>query len=206
MARNLVKCSCWVALFSVAFLKFALLLGTRHGQPDVIAVPISDSELAQGPIGMQSIDRHFIEMMIPHHDGAIAMAELALTSSRRAQIRALAQQIKTSQRAENVQMRRWYRQWFGSDGPTSPIGFGRGMGGMGASLKDLKRSADFDRSFIENMIPHHRMGVIMASHGKANSQHHELRELQALMVNVQSREIEQMEKWYQIWYMMPGKQ
>ena len=79
------------------------------------------------------------------------------------------------------------------------------MGMMGTDVEWLKNAPDFDRAFIEQMIPHHRMGVMMASHGLANSQHQELRELQALMVKVQIREIEQMGKWYQNWYIMPGK-
>ena len=75
--------------------------------------------VAQGcagmPMGMRSADAHFIVMMIPHHKGAIAMADLALQRSRRPELRALTERIRTSQSCENAQMRRWYRQWYGSD-------------------------------------------------------------------------------------------
>jgi uncharacterized protein (DUF305 family) len=71
---------------------------------------------------------------------------------------------------------------------------------MATSLDALKRAPDFDRAFIEQMIPHHRMGVMMASHAEWNTQHPELRELEAAMVRVQSREIEQMAQWYRDWY------
>jgi uncharacterized protein (DUF305 family) len=174
------------------------------------------------PVGSRSADQHFIVMMIPHHDGAIAMAELALTRSKRPEIRALAEQIKTSQTAENAQMRSWYRQWFGSEVPAWPgggrggtdmgmgpgrgmgpgmgMGMGRGMLGMGTSLAALKSAPDFDRTFIEQMISHHRMGVMMASHAEMHTQHRELRDLQAAMVKVQSQEIAQMEQWYLQWY------
>jgi uncharacterized protein (DUF305 family) len=180
-------------------------------------------------MGLQSVDQRFIVMMIPHHDGAIAMAELALTRSKRPEIRALAEQIKTSQREENAQMRRWYLQWFGTDVPAWPagglgqgmgmglgrgrgagwgmgmgpgmgMGMGMGMPGMGTTLEALKSAPDFDRAFIEQMIPHHRMGVMMASHAQWNTQNRELRDLQAEMVKVQSEEIERMEQWYRQWY------
>jgi uncharacterized protein (DUF305 family) len=160
-------------------------------------------------MGLQPADQRFIVMMIPHHDGAIAMAELALTRAQRPQIRALAQQIKTSQTAENAQMRRWYRQWYGADVPTwTAGGMGMGMGigtrmgmpGMTTSLDMLRMAPDFDRAFIEQMIPHHRMGVMMASHAQWNTQHPELRQLEAAMVRVQSQEIEQMARWYRQWY------
>jgi uncharacterized protein (DUF305 family) len=170
--------------------------------------------------GSRSADQHFIVMMIPHHDGAIAMAELALTRSKRPEIRALAQQIKTSQTAENAQMRGWYRQWFGSEVPAwsgggrggtgMGMGPGRGMGpkmgmgggmlGMDTSLAALKSAPDFDRTFIEQMMSHHRMGVMMASHAEWHTQHSELRDLQVSMVKVQSEEIAQMEQWYRQWY------
>jgi uncharacterized protein (DUF305 family) len=50
------------------------------------------------------------------------------------------------------------------------------------------------------MIPHHRMGVMMASHAEWNTQHPQLRELEAAMVRVQSQEIEQIAQWYRQWF------
>jgi uncharacterized protein (DUF305 family) len=157
------------------------------------------------PMGQRSADAHFIAMMIPHHEGAIAMAELALQRSRRAEIRGLAERIRSSQSRENAQMRRWYRQWYGSDVPRwsrAGMGAGSGMGmpGFGTSLEALRTAANFDRAFLEQMIAHHRMGVRMASHAQWGSGHAELRELEAAMVRVQSEEIEQMARWVQQWF------
>jgi len=80
------------------------------------------------PMGQRSADAHFIVMMIPHHQGAIAMSELALTRARRPEIKALAQRIIASQSREITQMRQWYRQWYGSDVPSWGIGAGSGYG------------------------------------------------------------------------------
>jgi uncharacterized protein (DUF305 family) len=77
---------------------------------------------------------------------------------------------------------------------------GQGMPGMATSLDVLKNAPDFDRAFIEQMIPHHRMGVMMASHAQWHTQNQELRDLQSAMVKVQSEEIAQMEQWYRQWY------
>jgi len=163
---------------------------------------------------MGDADQHFIVMMIPHHDGAIAMADLALTRARRPEIKALAGRIKASQTAENLQMRAWYRQWYGQDVPgwKSGAGWGwqGGMGGMmgtggmgmmhgGTNITALRTANDFDRAFLEQMIPHHQMGVMMASMAQINTQHPELRELQQAMVRVQSEEIAQMQQWYLQW-------
>jgi uncharacterized protein (DUF305 family) len=157
------------------------------------------------PMGQRSADAHFIVMMIPHPEGAIARAELALQRSKRPEIQALAEKIRTSQSQENSKMRSWYRQWYGTDVPAWGIGSGHGMGmspgiGMGTSLEALKSAPDFDRAFIEQMIPHHRMGVMMASHAEWNTRRPQLRELEAAMVRVQSQEIEQMAQWYRQWF------
>ena len=168
-------------------------------------------------------DQHFIVMMIPHHDGAIAMADLALTRAHRPEIKALALSIKTSQTRENAQMRAWYKEWFGQEVPDWPaavgwgwqggmagsmgMGIGPGMGmGMhrGTNLNALMTAKDFDRAFIEQMVPHHQMGVMMASMAQAHSQHPQLLQLQQTMVRVQSEEIRTMEQWYRTWY--GGKQ
>ena len=165
----------------------------------------------------RSADAHFIVMMIPHHEVAIAMADLALQRSRRPEIRTLAERIRSSQSRENAQMRRWYRQWYGVDVPAWPgpgwgrgpgmgmgsgmgMGMGWGMPGFGTSLDALRTAPDFDRAFLEQMIAHHRMGVMMASHAQWGSIHPELRELEQAMVRAQSNEIDQMARWYRQWY------
>jgi uncharacterized protein (DUF305 family) len=58
-------------------------------------------------------DRAFLEAMIPHHQSAIAMAELALHHASNAEIQRLAQRIVEAQRAEVAQMETWLAAWYG---------------------------------------------------------------------------------------------
>ena len=44
-----------------------------------------------------TIDAHFIEQMIPHHEDAITMAKLALNRAKRQEVKTLAQDIINSQ-------------------------------------------------------------------------------------------------------------
>ena len=92
-----------------------------HAGPDAVDAPIPAAApgigWGRGTSALRSADAHFIVMMIPHHNGAITMAELGLQRSRRQEIRGLAERIRTSQSQENAQMRRCYRQWYGSDVP-----------------------------------------------------------------------------------------
>ena len=57
-------------------------------------------------------DLRFINMMIPHHQGAIVMAQDALNKSQRPEIKRLAQNIITSQQREIDQMKQWRTQWY----------------------------------------------------------------------------------------------
>lgn len=148
------------------------------------------------------MDAMFIARMIPHHDDAIAMAELALERSERPEIRQLAEDVRRSQTAENAQMSDWYREWYGTDVPEASGGMGM-MGGMMGGMTDLdalQTAEDFDREFLEQMIPHHQMAVMMTRMAGNAGGREELRALTESMRREQTREIQMMEGWYRDWY------
>ncbi|MBV8884918.1 MAG: DUF305 domain-containing protein [Chroococcidiopsidaceae cyanobacterium CP_BM_RX_35] len=64
-----------------------------------------------GPANAQ-YDLRFMNAMIPHHQGAVAMAQDALNKSRRPEIKSLAQRIITAQQREIAQMQQWRQQWY----------------------------------------------------------------------------------------------
>ncbi|MEP0873714.1 DUF305 domain-containing protein [Trichocoleus desertorum AS-A10] len=57
-------------------------------------------------------DLRFINAMIPHHEGAVTMAQDALSKSKRPKIKQLAQDIIKSQEAEIQQMQQWRQAWY----------------------------------------------------------------------------------------------
>src|SRR5687768_8959892 len=61
------------------------------------------------------LDRQFIDMMVPHHQGAVEMAKIAQARAQRTEIKEIAVAIIRSQDREIEQMRDWRRTWFGSD-------------------------------------------------------------------------------------------
>jgi uncharacterized protein (DUF305 family) len=156
-----------------------------------------------GAAGASGMDAMFIEQMIPHHDDAIAMAELALTRAEHPEIRQLAADIKRTQTAENAQMRSWYREWFGASvpdvgGSSSMMG---GMMGSGAiSMADLEVAEPFDKAFIEAMIPHHQTAIMMSRMAGGASGRPEMRGLTSSIIEAQSAEIAKMQAWYEEWY------
>jgi len=67
----------------------------------------------------EPFDRAFIDMMIPHHQGAIQMARMELDMGTDAETRRLAEAIIAAQSKEIEQMNAWRREWYGA---TSPAG------------------------------------------------------------------------------------
>lgn len=67
----------------------------------------------------EDFDRAFIIQMTAHHQGAIQMAEMALRTSKRAEIIELSKNIIAAQNTEIQQMQEWHQTWFGSSIPTT---------------------------------------------------------------------------------------
>jgi uncharacterized protein (DUF305 family) len=169
----------------------------------------------QGGMGMGMMsgeqgDRNFIEMMIPHHDGAVKMADLILKRTKSPELRQLATAIKRDQTHEIGQMKTWYQQWYKTSVPSNPKSGGMGMGMMSgggmanmmtAQVQKLAATTerDSERVFLEEMIPHHKMALMMTSH-IVDSDRPELRTLAKNIMQTQTAEIEQMRQWYNTWY------
>mgnify|MGYP001573672506 CR=1 FL=1 len=156
--------------------------------------------------GVSQIDRHFIEQMLPHHDGAIAMANLALEKAKRPEVKTLAKAIISAQESENQQMKSWYKDWFGREVPRGSAMTGGMMsqGGMHMGgtqdIEALKNAPDFDKAFIEAMIPHHQMAIMMAQMLEAGTVRPEMKQLAQNIISSQTKEIKQMQGWYGSWY------
>jgi len=158
-------------------------------------------------MGGTTAERAFLEQMVPHHADAVAMAELALVRAEHPELRELAETIVRDQTREIEQMDAWYRSWFGvelppeADGAPIPGRWGRVMGMRGhVDLDVLEAAPVFDREFIEQMVPHHQMGVMMARMVLSRTEHPGLEALARSIIATQSGEIEQMTDWYRQWY------
>ncbi|MEQ9354620.1 DUF305 domain-containing protein [Coleofasciculus chthonoplastes] len=73
------------------------------------------------------------------------------------------------------------------------------MNMMAVDLDTLKNAPDFDKAFMEQMIPHQKMAVMMAGM-VLDSNRPEVRNLAQSILQEESAEIEQMRQWYQTWY------
>jgi uncharacterized protein (DUF305 family) len=173
----------------------------------------------------QNFDLMFIDMMIPHHRGAIAMAKVALERGEHQEVRDLARAIVTTQQAEIDQLTAWREAWYPGV-PAMPMdqmsqmmtammaGMPEMMGTPGAGMADMggmmdpqaevqalcNAAGDFDGAFLRMMIPHHQSAVVMATVALQHATHAEVKQLAQVIIDAQQREIAQMEGWLTAWF------
>ena len=70
---------------------------------------------------------------------------------------------------------------------------------MSASLESLK-GGEFERSFLEQMIQHHRGGIDMAKLVNNHTKRRELQQFAEKMISTQEEEITKMTGWLKDWY------
>jgi uncharacterized protein (DUF305 family) len=69
----------------------------------------------------EPFDRAFIDAMVPHHQGAIRMARVALASGEDPDIATLAREIIDAQSEEIDDMNAWRERWYGAPSPAGGV-------------------------------------------------------------------------------------
>ncbi|MFI7638878.1 DUF305 domain-containing protein [Nonomuraea sp. NPDC049400] len=154
---------------------------------------------AQPSATFNDADVMFAQMMIPHHQQAVEMADLADTRASDKEIKDLAAKIKAAQDPEIQTMQGWLTAW-GKPMPSGDMdhGMGHDMPGM-MSEEDMKKLADakgtaFDRQFAQLMIAHHEGAIEMAHTEQSKGSNPEAKELAKTIEAAQQAEVEQMRK------------
>jgi uncharacterized protein (DUF305 family)/predicted small secreted protein len=145
-------------------------------------------------------DKAFIDAMVPHHQGAVEMAEVALQNAEHEEIKQLSRNIISTQQAEIEELKAIKQQEFGTSRVPMEMS-AHEMQMMGMTDPDaLANKNPFDMAFIDAMIPHHQSAIVMAQVALEESDNPEIKELAENIVSAQQREIEQMLQWRQAWY------
>ena len=135
-------------------------------------------------------DLKFAEEMIPHHEQAILMSDIALTNSTSEEVLALARDIKAAQAPEVELMGSW-------QGVRASTHMGHTMDGMlsEAEIQNLRdaEGATFDRLYLEGMIKHHE-GAIKMAQKVLDSKNAEVATLAAAIIDAQEKEIAFMQE------------
>lgn len=195
------------ALIAATVAATVLLAGCGSSSTSSAETPDSQSAGGGAVVATGSdADITFAQLMIPHHEQAVQMADIALQRATSPEVTDLATQIKAAQDPEIQQMRGWLQQWGAPEQMDGVDGMDHGdmdMGGQTAggmmsdedmgALMDAS-GADFDRMWLTMMIAHHEGAIEMAEQVKAQSTNPDVTALADAIVAGQTTEIDTMQQ------------
>ena len=172
---------------------FTAACGSSHNMD---SMDKSESETASygSSADFNDEDVHFLQMMIPHHEQAIEMSDIALDPTIEASdaVKGLATQIKGAQDPEITQMNKWLTD-LGKTEMDSSMDMTGKMDGMltADQLMNLGtlRGAEFDNAWIKAMIGHHEGAIEMATVVIADGTNSQVRVLAEAIIIGQQKEI-----------------
>jgi uncharacterized protein (DUF305 family) len=139
-----------------------------------------------------ALDRAFAAEMIPHHESAIEMAEIAQDRGESAFVRELAADIVNSQADEIETLTAAETRLANAGVERGSLGLPDHMAGMSGDTDSLKTVDRFDEAFLKLMIPDHEGAVAMSKVLLANGQDPDLKAIAQAILVAQEEEISQM--------------
>jgi uncharacterized protein (DUF305 family) len=154
-------------------------------------------------------DQMYIDMMIPHHESVMALAEVALPELRDPRLREIAQAIIDAQGPELQQLQQLRTEWYGSpepapmDGPMMDMMM-EAMPGMGSAEDQMNiMSAEWqvqsfcaadnaDLAFIDQVIAHHQMAIDSSVIAVEKAVHLDLKAIAEQVITAQQAEIDEL--------------
>jgi uncharacterized protein (DUF305 family) len=183
-----------VLTFSISAIAVVTLAGCSSSDTSTEATNSSSSSQQQ----FNDDDVMFAQMMIPHHEQAIEMSDIALDPTIGASdvVREIATEIKSAQDPEIAFMKGILTSWGKSVEMDASMDHSEMMDGMLTldeltALGELRGSA-FDTAWLEAMIRHHEGAVSMAQDVIEKGINQELIDLASKIIAAQQAEIDAM--------------
>lgn len=171
-----------------------LLVAVAAGLTLAVAGCGSEESESTSSAGGNGIDRAFAAQMIPHHESAIQMAEIAQNRGKTAFVKGLADDIVRTQSDEIDTLRAQDAELERAGVKPGDLGMDEDMMGMNEDPAMLEDANPFDARFIDMMIPHHQGAVEMAKVERDKGADPELKSLAQDIIDAQEREISEMRK------------
>lgn len=150
-------------------------------------------------------DLMYIDMMIPHHESIIALAEVAQHELTHPRLIEIAQAIVATQQGEIEHLQQLRDEWYGDAEPVS-MDMMMTMPGAGTDMMAMEQqmSAEWqvqtfcaaenkDLAFIDQVIPHHQMALNTSEAAVEMATHPELVEIAGQVIVAQQAEIAELE-------------
>ena len=185
-----------IVLLAAAVLSLSINRGDRsnHGDMGQMSGHMGHGSSSSKNANYTGADIMFLQMMIPHHQQAIDISNLAMKSSQDAELIELAKIIARDQAAEIKQMKAWLTDAGASED------MGHSMDGMGGMLSDDELAAlsaatgkEFDVLWLKGMTEHHD-GAIHMTQMIEDAQNADIKAFGTKVIKDQSEQIDQMKK------------
>jgi uncharacterized protein (DUF305 family) len=165
------------------------------------AVTVAADDGTTAPAGdFNDADVEFLQGMIPHHEQAIEMADIALdpTLGASAAVTDLATRVKAAQDPEIEQMTAWLTEW--GQPLQMDTSEGHDMSSMEGTMTaeemdalGAATGAEFDAMWTEMMIRHHEGAISMAQDVKANGSNPDVLQLADQIITAQQAEVTELQ-------------
>lgn len=154
----------------------------------------------------QTFDLHFIDVMIAHHESAIAMATVVVEESDDPVLVEIAGDIIATQSDEIATLREWRNRWY----RTSPFPATASMPGMphmdhlrmmgimepDSAARSLRTAPEsVDRAFVNAMILHHQGVTMMFEMTVLHAAHPEIAGLAGVMLEDHHEHVVTLQAW-----------
>ena len=184
-----------LAAVSIATVGTLAACGSSEEAVPPTPMPMMSSVAPSPSVDTHALDIMFAQMMIPHHQQAVEMSDMALSQASSNEVKTLADQIKSEQAPEVAVMRGWLANW-GASEDASAASHGMSTGMMTADdLAALSATIgpDFDRLWLQMMVSHHKGAIKMAQDVLATSTNPEVKNLAQAIIDAQTKEIASFE-------------
>lgn len=155
----------------------------------VSSVPAEAQNPSSSQMSSMPYDLHFIDMMVMHHRQGIAMARMAERKGSTAALRAFAKKTADDQEKELLELKKHRDHWYAGSPEMdhsqmiAQMSHTPGMSGhanmdMQGEIAKLQAGTgkQFDRLFLDMMIPHHQMAIDMSKEAVTKAEHAEIKE------------------------------
>ena len=157
-----------------------------------------DTDVVVDEAAFNDADVMFAQMMIPHHEQAIELSDMALdpTMGASEEVLSLAKDIKAAQDPEIDQMTTLLESWGQPTSMDSSMDHSEMMSGM-LTVQEIEylgtlRGTAFDTAWIQAMLKHHEGAIEMATNVQNDGINSDVQKLAATIIAGQQAEVNEM--------------
>lgn len=144
-------------------------------------------------------DLDFANMMIMHHQAAIDMSEVEVAKGNDTQIKTMAQNIITAQKAEIEQLQQFVKKYKMPEAKMENGEMHNDLAETSKTMMDkmmnMQMSSNSDKDFVMMMTLHHEAAVTMAKAEISHGKQLELKKMAQKMITDQTKEIKDFNAW-----------